>query len=61
MFGKKRVPQEPCSSCGRGLRESQKVCACGAATRHMNFEERTEYEVAQWRAHREQLAQAQTA
>lgn len=50
MFGKKRTKPQPCTSCNHGLREGQKVCGnCGTATSYMTFDERREYEVAQWR------------
>lgn len=58
MFGKKRMPVYECASCGRPIAEGRKICACGAATRYMTFEERARYEVEQWRLHREQAAQA---
>jgi hypothetical protein len=46
---RKQGRPEICSACGRSLHEHQKVCACGSATRFMTFEERTAYEVEQWR------------
>lgn len=52
MFGKKR-DVELCTSCDRPVKDGVKVCPCGAATKHMDFVERTAYEVAQWRAYRE--------
>lgn len=54
----RRKPKENviCSSCDRGLSQGQKVCKCGAATRYMNFDERTRYEVEQWRASRARIA-----
>jgi hypothetical protein len=55
MFAKKRHG-ELCGSCDRPIDDGQKVCACGAATRHMDFSERTKYEVEQWRAHRDRAA-----
>lgn len=57
MFGKKRIA-ETCSSCDRAIRQGQKVCACGTATRYMDFAERTQYEVEQWRAYRQRMATA---
>ena len=47
-----------CSSCERPLNMGQKVCECGAATRFMDFEERTRYEVEQWRTYRQRAAHA---
>lgn len=55
MFGKKRQV-ELCSACDRAIKEGQKVCGCGAATRYMDFVERTAYEVEQWRAYRNRAA-----
>jgi hypothetical protein len=55
MFGKKK-PQEICSFCDHPVKAGQKVCSCGQATRHMDFSERAEYEVEQWRAYRAQAA-----
>jgi hypothetical protein len=57
MFGRKRV-KELCPSCDRTLHEGQKVCACGTATHYMDFAERTQHEVQQWRASRQTAAQA---
>lgn len=55
MFGKKKS-SEPCQACDRPIREGQKVCACGSATRYMDFFERTEYEVQRWRAYQARAA-----
>jgi len=55
MFGKKRAT-ETCPSCDRQVHAGQKVCQCGAATRHMSFDERTAWEVEQWRSHQAQAA-----
>jgi hypothetical protein len=52
MFGKKRV-KELCPSCDRAIQEGQKVCACGTATHYMDFAERTQWEVEQWRSYRQ--------
>jgi hypothetical protein len=57
MFGRKRV-KELCPSCDRSLHEGQKLCACGTATHYMDFAERTQYEVQQWRASRQTAARA---
>jgi len=57
MFGRKKGHEgDFCVACDRGLRDGQKVCECGTATRFMTFEERTAYEVELWRR-----AQARTA
>ena len=49
MFGKKRV-KTLCTSCNHALGHGQKVCGnCGSATEFMDFDERSEYEVTQWR------------
>ena len=54
MFGKKSKQEtDICSSCDKPVKSGQKVCGCGAATRFMDFTERTQYEVEQWRARRE--------
>lgn len=53
MFGRKRHDGEPCSSCDRPVREGEKICRCGAATRFMDFKERAAYEVEQYRRARE--------
>lgn len=47
---------DACNSCERPIRDEQKVCACGTATRYMTFSERTQYEVQQWRRYRERAA-----
>lgn len=60
MFRKKQGPSEICSSCGRNIREGQKVCNCGSATRFMSFEERTAYEVEQWRMYRQRVQKLAT-
>jgi len=53
MFGKKRS-KTLCTSCNHGLRDDQKICAnCGTATEFMNFDERRQHEVAQWRRYQE--------
>ena len=57
MFGKKKTGTE-CYSCGRSVRAGDKVCECGTATGKMSFEERTLYEVEQWRRARERTATA---
>jgi hypothetical protein len=56
LIGKKRSHNEPCTSCNRTIKEGQKVCECGTATRFMDFEERTEHEVQQWRTYRARTA-----
>jgi len=55
LIGKKRS-NEACSSCNRTIKEGQKVCECGTATRFMDFKERAEYEVNQWRSYRARIA-----
>ena len=51
MFRRKKI-EDPCTSCDRVVKLGQKTCSCGAPTRYMDFSERTDYEVQQWRAHR---------
>jgi hypothetical protein len=58
MFGKKHAPKQECTSCGRALIGGRKVCACGAPTPFMTFEERTQYEVQRWREHLDRAATA---
>ena len=52
MFRRGKPMKEACGSCERPLREGQKICACGSATLYMDFAERTQYEVDQWRRYR---------
>ena len=56
MFGKKKAPPELCSACDRAIAEGQKVCSCGKGTRYMDFDERRQHEVEQWRAYRARAA-----
>jgi hypothetical protein len=60
MFNREKndFPAGPrCSSCGSPIGEAT-VCSCGKATANMSFEERTEYELAQYRAYKERVASA---
>jgi hypothetical protein len=52
MFGQKKVI-EACASCDRRIGKGQKVCDCGTATHYMDFKERTQHEVDQWRRSRD--------
>jgi hypothetical protein len=54
-WGKGAVPatMSVCTRCQEPLDDGQKVCACGAATIHMSFTERTAYEVEQYKAWKE--------
>lgn len=49
---------ESCHSCDRQLRRDQKFCECGAPSPFLSFEERTKFEVEQWRRHKARNAQA---
>jgi hypothetical protein len=53
MFGKRKHTKEQCPFCDRSVDAGQKVCSCGSATRYMDFTERTQYEVQQWRAYQQ--------
>lgn len=52
------VDTERCTRCADPIEEGQKVCACGAATRFLTFEERAAYEVELWRKSRPSTATA---
>lgn len=42
-----------CSRCRRAIERDIPFCTCGAPTPHASFKERVEYELAQWRTHRD--------
>lgn len=50
----KRVYQQPCSSCGRLVRDGKSACGCGTQTPFLSFDERNQYELESWRAFKEQ-------
>ena len=48
---------EVCQRCDSVLQGEQELCAsCGKPTRFMSFKRRAEWEVEQWRAHKEAVA-----
>lgn len=51
-------PSGICFSCQSAIVEGQKFCGCGRPTHNVTFAERTEWEVEQWRAHKERAASA---
>jgi hypothetical protein len=50
---------ETCGKCENLLEEGQEVCtSCGSPTRFMSFKTRAEYEVEQWRQHKQAASAA---
>lgn len=55
MFSRK-ASKDHCHSCDRPLKADAKQCECGAATGLMTFEERTAWEVQQYRTYQSRTA-----
>jgi len=49
---------ETCERCQSFLQDGQEVCSsCGKPTRYMSFKARAQYEVEQWRQHKQEVSQ----
>ena len=56
-----KVQTENCAQCESYVEPGRGHCSCGRPTRYASFQERAAYEVSQWRAYQERVAEAATA